>query len=228
MDGRQKRVHKHPKVRSNNDVFALDESPRPLPSQRVQINKVVPINNNPAQFSVNNAHRDRSSSNDDPMVAIQRRIMQQRDVDKIRMSQENRIISENDEIKVLPIKKKVLSKNPGSSPEQRSGIEGIDYVYNGGKAALMQKRDIKLKQAADIYGAEQGSGGLLSKKGRQPRLERGNPGLQQYQSNPLLPGLGDPDLSELEDQKYAANHNSLPEVNSRSTGHHRNSNAHSN
>jgi hypothetical protein len=54
-------------------------------------------------------------------------------------------MGENDEIKVLPMKKKVLAKNPGSSPEQRSGIEGIDYVYKHGKAPLMQKRDIKLR-----------------------------------------------------------------------------------
>lgn len=52
------------------------------------------------------------------------------------------------------MKKKINAKNPGSSPEQRSGIEGMDYVYKQGKAPLIEKRDYKLKQAADIYGAE--------------------------------------------------------------------------
>lgn len=49
-------------------------------------------------------------------------------------------------------------------------------MYRHGKAPLIQKRDIKLRQAANIYGAEQGSARTL-KKGRQLRLERGNPGL---------------------------------------------------
>lgn len=89
----------------------------------------------------------------------------------------------------------------------------------------MQKRDIKLRQAADIYGAEQGSARLPRSKHRQPRLGRGNPGLQQYQSNPLLPGIGDPELNEVDDLIYSANHNSLPEIGVRSPpGYDKNSN----
>ena len=39
----------------------------------------------------------------------------------------------------------VHAKNPGSSPEQRSGIEGIDYIVKHGKAPLIEKRDNKLR-----------------------------------------------------------------------------------
>lgn len=67
---------------------------------------------------------------------------------------------------MLPYKKKVFSKNPGSSPEQRSGIKGIDYEYKHGKAPLMEKRDNKLRQAADIYSADPGF--YLKKKAKKP------------------------------------------------------------
>lgn len=70
VDVRQKRIHKHPKVKSNNEVFALEESPLPNPNQRIQINKVVPTSSNQVQFSVNSGYRDRLSSNEDPMAAI--------------------------------------------------------------------------------------------------------------------------------------------------------------
>ena len=92
------------------------------------------------------------------MGALQRKMMDRRNHDRLQASMENRDADDiDDEIKVLPIQKKVHAKNPGSSPEQRSGIEGIDYVVKHGKAPLIEKRDIKLRQSADIYGIEQGA-----------------------------------------------------------------------
>ena len=73
-------------------------------------------------------------------------MMEKKKNDRIRASMERKLLEDDDdEIKVLPIKKKVHAKNPGSSPEQRSGIEGIDYVVKHGKAPLIEKRDIKLR-----------------------------------------------------------------------------------
>jgi len=56
------------------------------------------------------------------------------------ISHRNDIPPEYNELKVIPIKKRV-NINPGSSPEQRSGIEDINYQYSHGKAPLIEKRD---------------------------------------------------------------------------------------
>jgi|FLMP01.2.fsa_nt_emb hypothetical protein len=47
---------------------------------------------------------------------------------------------EYNELKVIPLKKRI-NVNPGSSPEQRSGIEDINYQYSHGKAPMIEKRD---------------------------------------------------------------------------------------
>ena len=68
-------------------------------------------------------HREQSAGqphpNEDPMEALQRRMMEKRKDDRVRASMERN--QANDEIeleiKVLPIKKKVHAQNPGSSPE---------------------------------------------------------------------------------------------------------------
>lgn len=165
------RKHKKPKVLNNYDVF-LEESPRPV-GNRVPINKVIPSQQQSNNYTPGTGRPHYLNNDEDPMIALQKRMMDKRSNDKIKASIERRDDDYN-EIKIMPMKKKVHSKNPGSSPEQRSGIEGIDYVYKHGKAPLIEKRDIKLRQVADIYGAEQGA--LLpttNKKSKPPRLERG-------------------------------------------------------
>ena len=61
----------------------------------------------------------------------------------------------NDEIRVIPIRKKIQAKNPGSSPEQfQDHNQNIDYVRQYGKANININKKNKIKQVADIYGAD--------------------------------------------------------------------------
>lgn len=52
--------------------------------------------------------------------------MEQKNKERMNSYEKNQHI---DEIKVIPYKKKYYGKNPGSSPEVRSGIEDINYEY---------------------------------------------------------------------------------------------------
>lgn len=63
--------------------------------------------------------------------------------------------SDDGGLKVIPIMKKVVGKNPGSSPEQRSGIQDVDYVQRHGKGPLIEKRDKMRKNRPNME--EQGS-----------------------------------------------------------------------
>lgn len=46
----------------------------------------------------------------------------------------------------MPIKKKQYGKSPGSSPEQRAGIEDVHYIQKYGKGPLIEKRENKHKE----------------------------------------------------------------------------------
>lgn len=78
------------------------------------------------------------------MLSLQERMMARKKEQRIDSYEKAKY--EDEGIKVIPYKKKVYGKNPGSSPEVRSGIEDINYEYKQGKAHLIEKRDNKLRQ----------------------------------------------------------------------------------
>ena len=51
----------------------------------------------------------------------------------------------------MPIKKKQYDalNIPGSSPEQRAGIQDIQFKYQSGKAPMLEKRDSKYRMRAE-------------------------------------------------------------------------------
>lgn len=125
MSSARKRNYRRPKVQA--DVF---NSKQKSPSTKAlmakpqvgrpphHISKVVPSTN--AAMGVYG-----TGASSDPVIALQKRMMEKRQQEQ---DQRNQKIVENNELRVLPMKKKSYGKSPGSSPEVRSGIQDVHYV----------------------------------------------------------------------------------------------------